>query len=149
MHVCLCCFHAKSGCLATNDSEGVLVWELKLRTEWQRRFGGVAWAKLSGKEAKHTAEVGITPNLCNVLQPCLLCLLPWARFCSQERGASWVGAFTGKQMAGSEQCQNSLTPWSCVFLGLIWIATRRVVPPAAYLLIQNYTGSKGETFLYR
>lgn len=67
----------------------------------------------------------------------------------KNRGASWVGAFTGKQMAGSEQCQNSLTPWSCVFLGLIWIATRRVVPPAAYLLIQNYTGSKGETFLYR
>lgn len=33
MHVCLCCFLAKSGCLATNDSEGVLMWELKLRTE--------------------------------------------------------------------------------------------------------------------
>lgn len=49
--------------------------------------------------------------------------------------ASWVGAFTRKQMAGGEQCQNSLTPWSGVFLGLIWIATRRVVPPAAYLLI--------------
>lgn len=120
MHVCLCCFHAKSGCLATNDSEGVLVWELKLRTEWQRRFGGVAWAKLSGKEAKHTAEVGITPNLCNVLQPCLLCLLPWARFCSQEQGGKLGWSFyweaNGREWAVSKQPDSLIMCFSWVNL---------------------------------
>lgn len=123
---CMCvCVASLSGCLATNDSEGVLVWELKLRTEWQRRFGGVAWAKLSGREAKHTAEVGITPNLCNVLQrevlqPCLLCLLPWARFCSQEQGGKLGWSFyreaNGRWWAVSKQPDSLIRCFSWVNL---------------------------------